>query len=165
MGLGVGQLAVRDGRGPASSGCGGTALRRRPALCVPNAKAAGRAAAQQRRDSPPTPATYGGTRHCPAPPVTRAPIPGALPGPDGPSAEAPPSRRRPGPWLAAATGTSPTAASKSVAPHRVGGRHWNALIDGITLSDGIPLRERARTRPLGAPATAWCCASGGVQMS
>jgi hypothetical protein len=29
-------------RGPADGGCGGTALRRRPAPCVPNAKAAGR---------------------------------------------------------------------------------------------------------------------------
>jgi hypothetical protein len=66
--------------GRAGSRCGGTALRRRPAPCVPNAKAAGRAAAHQRRDSPPAPAAYGGNPAWPAlpagDPCAYAPEPG-----------------------------------------------------------------------------------------
>ena len=75
---------VRDGGDRLAAGAGGTALRRRPAPCVPNAKAAGRAAAHQRRDSPPAQPPTAGT-----PPVQRlpsvnpAPMPGARPGPTG----------------------------------------------------------------------------------
>jgi hypothetical protein len=67
-------------RGPADGGCGGTALRRRPAPCAPTLR--------QRAGPPPTsgetpvsPALRGGTLDCPARPFgDSALMPGARPG-------------------------------------------------------------------------------------